>query len=118
MRLRVEKVDVLGWNKSYANFAGGWAQVGAGNKENNLSCTGYVIAYTGYPIFWCSKLQMEIALNTTEAEYVLLIQAMRNVIPFMKLMKDISCIFNVNLTKTELFCKVFEDKQSCTALMK
>ena len=30
----------------------------------------YVITYGGCSILWCSKLQMEITLSTTEAEYI------------------------------------------------
>jgi len=42
------------------------------------SCTGYVIMYASCPILWVSKLQTEIALHTTEAEYITLSQAMQD----------------------------------------
>ena len=48
---------------------------------------GYVITYAGCPVLWCSKLQTEIDLSTTETEYILLSKAMRKVIPFMGFMK-------------------------------
>ena len=51
--------------------------------------------YTGCPITWCSKLQTEIALSMTEADYVTLVQAIYKVIPFINLMKDIISTFNV-----------------------
>ena len=43
----------------------------------------------GIPVTWGSKLQTEIALSTTESEYIALSSAMSEVIPFMGLMKDI-----------------------------
>jgi hypothetical protein len=52
-----------------ADFAGGWTQADASNAENVLSRTGYVIMYASCPILWVSRLQTEIALSTTEAEY-------------------------------------------------
>ena len=70
------------------------------------------------PVLWCGKLQTKIDLNKTEAEIISLIQAMRNVIPFMALMKETSCILNIHLPKPQVFCKVFEDKQSCIAVAK
>ena len=51
--------------------------------------TGYVITDMGLPVLWCSKLQTYIALSTTEVEYISLIQAMREVIPFMDLKKEV-----------------------------
>ena len=70
-----------------ANFAGGWYQVCDNNAEIFISCLGYVITYTGCPVLWCSKLQKEITLSTTEAEYIMLRKVMHGVIPFMALMK-------------------------------
>ena len=73
-----------------ADFAGGWSSGDHTNPESVLSQTGFVISYAGCPIFWRSKLQTEIALSTTEAEYIALSQAMRDVIPFMTLMEEIN----------------------------
>ncbi len=56
-----------------ANFAGGWDPEDAENANYVYSCTGYVICYAGCPMFWQSKLQMEIALSTAEAEYIALL---------------------------------------------
>ena len=72
------------------NFAGGWSQADANNPEKVMSRTGYAIYYVGCPVLWSSKLQTEIALSTTEAKYIVLSSAMRDVIPFMFLMKEIS----------------------------
>ena len=68
---------------------------------------GYVKTYMGCPVLWCSKLRAEIDLSTTEAERLALIQAMREVIPLMALMKEECLIFDVHLPNSEVFCKVF-----------
>ena len=81
-----------------------------------MSCTGYVLTYLGCPLLWCSRLQTEIALRTTEVEYIALIQAMHKLINFTSLMKEASFIFYIHLPKLEFFCKVFEDDQSCIAV--
>jgi hypothetical protein len=48
---------------------------------------GYIITYAGCPMHWSSKMQTEIALSTTEAEYIALSQAMREVLPIIWLME-------------------------------
>ena len=99
-----------------SEFSVGWSQADSNNAENNMSHTGYIIMYAGCPVLWCSKLKLEIASSTKEAEYTAFIQAMSNVIPFMMLMKEISLIFDKHITKPEVFCKVFEDSQICIAV--
>ena len=96
-----------------AEFAGGWSSGDHTNPECVLSRTGFVIMYAGCPITWCSKLQTEIALSTTESEYIALSQAMREVIPFMNLMMEVGDIFKLHNPKPKLHCKVFEDNRSC-----
>ena len=81
-----------------------------------MSRTGCVIPYAGCPVLWCGKLQTEIYLSTIEVEYIALIQWMCDVIHFMALMKELSSIFDINLPKPEVFCKIFEDNQICIAV--
>ena len=101
-----------------ADFAGGWDKADSGNPEAVLSRTGYVLMYANCPVLWCSKLQTEIALSTTEAEYIALSQSMREVIPFMTLLQEIDKIFSINTNKARFHCKVFEDNNSCISLAK
>ena len=68
------------------DYAGGWDPADAMNAENVYSHTGYVIFYAGCSIFWQSKLQMEKALSTAEAEYIALSQALRETVPMTNLM--------------------------------
>ena len=69
--------------------------------------------YAGCSITWCSKLEKEIALSTTESEYIALSQAMREVIPFMNMMMEVADILKLHNPKPKLHCKVFEDNRSC-----
>ena len=96
-----------------ADFAGGWNSSDHANPECVLSHTGFVIVYAGCPIMWQSKLQTEIALSTTEAEYIALSQSLREVLPFMNLMKEIDDIFGIHNPSPKFHCKVFEDNLSC-----
>jgi hypothetical protein len=73
-----------------ADFAGGWGPSEADNADNVYSCTGFVIYYAGCPVFWQSKLQTEIVLSTAEAEYVLMLQALRETIPLATLMCEMN----------------------------
>ena len=77
---------------------------------------GYVITYARYTVLWCNELQTEIDLSKIEAEYIVLVQAMREVIPFMTFMKELSFIFDIYLPRPEVFCKVFEKNQNCIAV--
>jgi len=101
-----------------ADFAGGWNQADATNADAVLSRTGYVIMYAGCPLLWCSKLQTEIALSTTEAEYIALSQSLREVIPLMTLLKEIDGVFPIGIQKPKIHCKVWEDNNSCISLAK
>ena len=62
------------------------------------------LVYAGFTVLWCIKLQTENALSTKEADYIVFIQVMHNVIPFMVIMVEILFIFVIHLRKTEVFC--------------
>ena len=63
-----------------ADFSGGWASGEYSNTEAVLSHTSFAISYAGCPIYWCSKLQTEMCIRRTEAEYVALSMATIEVI--------------------------------------
>eukprot|EP00957_Ditylum_brightwellii_P146400 11147152-Ditylum_brightwellii.AAC.1 len=84
-----------------ADFAGGWNKVNAENPENIMSRTEFVIMYAGCPVLWQRKLQTEIAFSTAEVEYIALSSAMREVIPFMQLLTELSQGFDLDLPKPE-----------------
>ena len=88
-----------------ANFSGGWSQADADNEENVMSRTGYIIMYAGCPVLWCSKSQTQMISSTTEVENIALSQAMRKVVPFMEMMKEVYFMFDIHLPNPEVFCK-------------
>ncbi len=54
--------------------------VAAGTSQRGRVCTmsqsGWIIFYAGCPISWASKLQYQVALSTTKAEYIAMSQAL------------------------------------------
>jgi hypothetical protein len=74
------------------DFAGVWHQELAHLRDLCLSRTGFIIVLAGVPLHWLSKLQTKIALSSTEAEYIALIQCRRAFLPMRRTLKDIlSC---------------------------
>ena len=97
------------WNKDWAEY----------DKMTAQSQMGYVITYAGLPIIWNSKLQTEIALSSTEAEYIALSKALRQSIVIMNLLKE--CIQNdlpIKHSKAKIKCTAFEDNQGALKLAK
>jgi ATP-binding cassette subfamily B (MDR/TAP) protein 1 len=94
-----------------ADFAGNWNSEEAGEDDSTArSRYGYIIRYMGCPILWASKLQTEIALSSTESEFIGLSHALRTTIPLMELVKELkSHGFKMGSTKPKVHCQVFED---------
>ena len=73
--------------------------------------------FAGCPIIWMSKLQTEIALSTTEAEYIALSESLRHVIPVMNLCEE--CVergFLQDVIPPTIRCTVFEDNSGALEL--
>jgi hypothetical protein len=77
-----------------ADFAGLWHPSIADDPISIKSHTGYIITFANCPILWSSKLQTEVALSTTEAEYIALSQATRDLIPMKALLSEFSSATN------------------------
>ena len=67
---------------------------------------------------WHSKLQSEISLSTTEAEYIALSQSMRDTISLMVLIKELAEVLPIITEKSKVHNIVFEDNNSCIELVK
>jgi hypothetical protein len=109
-----------------ADFAGMWHHEYSKLWECAFSRTGYVITYCGCPVHWASKLQSEIALSTTESEYIALSMASRELLPLRHLVTEfhqhglfsapLSSPFSVTSTSTLEATTIYEDNASCVAL--
>jgi hypothetical protein len=97
-----------------ADWAGSWQDRSSNDPLSSHSRTGYVIKYAGCPIIWASKMQPLIALSTTEAEYIALSTALREVIAVMNLMEELKTRgFHLYHPTPKITCRTFEDNQSC-----
>ena len=76
-----------------ADFAGLWNVGDAQDPISVMSRTGFVICFAGCPLFWLSKLQSEVAISTTEAEYIALSQSLRDVILFLTFLSSFNVFF-------------------------
>jgi hypothetical protein len=92
-----------------ANYCGNWNPFASEDPSMAKSRSGYVITYLGCPLVWASRLQTIFALSTTEAEYIALSTALRDVIPMMDLLKEMKEMGHDVQTKPMVHCKLFED---------
>ena len=109
-----------------ADFAGWWHREFSELRDSVLSRSSYVISFCGCPVVWASKLQTEIALSTTESEYIALSTATCDLLPLWRILQDIH-----NLSFIKLSCnnpndtisspclppsKIVEDNNACITL--
>jgi hypothetical protein len=99
-----------------ADFAGTWTTATSHDPSSVKSRTGYVITFASCPVLWCSKLQSEIALSTTEAEYIALSQATRDLIPLRGLLTELSTTTKLIVGSTVAHSTIFEDNKGCVEL--
>jgi len=93
------------------------------NVENHTgpvcvkSCTSFVLLLGSCPLYWSSKLQMEVTLSMTKAEYITLSQAMRALLPLHSLLHEVGTkmdlsFSNVSVIKTQ----ILEDNNGALSL--
>jgi hypothetical protein len=92
-----------------ADFAGLYSYENAQDPVCVKSRTGYVMTLGDCPISWSSKLQTEIALSTTEAEYIALSASMRELLPLRRLITEIADHMKLKPPSVEIKSTVFED---------
>jgi hypothetical protein len=61
----------------------------AGDKDSRRSTTGYVFTIGGIAVSWISKLQKIVSLSTIEAEYVVAIDASKEMIWLQRFMEEL-----------------------------
>ena len=81
----------------------------AGDHQDRKSNSGFIFRLGG-PVSWCARKQQCVTLSSTEAEYVALSEACRELLWLLKLMEDVG----EKPTKSII---VREDNQSCIAML-
>ena len=92
-----------------AKFSCGWNQKEGKDTGSFLYQTGYTIYYENCPIIWVSQIQTEILLSTTEAEYITLNRAIKEVLPFFILMKGIEFVLELQEESPKVLCSILEN---------
>ena len=104
-----------------ADFTGGY-KYSPEYSDDAMTCfsrTGFIIWYAGCPLIWASKLQTTVALSTTEAEYIALSTALRDVIYVMQLINELKSFgIAIPFPTPTVRCKVFEDNVGAIELAK
>ncbi|KAL7474813.1 hypothetical protein ACHAW6_000767 [Cyclotella cf. meneghiniana] len=93
------------------DFAGNWnKEFAATDPSTAKSRSGWIMFYASCPIIWASKLQSQVALSTTEAEYIAMSMALCDVFLVMELIKEMrEHKFDIVNMQPCVYCKVFED---------
>ena len=100
-----------------ASFAGEWNKEWSEESSSVLSRTGYIVLYVNCPIIWSSKLQTQIALSTTESEYIAFSQSLRDVIPLINLLRELRNVIPQGERTPVIHCTVHEDNKGCIDLV-
>ncbi len=101
-----------------ADFSGNWNILFAPTDPSTAkSRSGWIVFYAACPLIWASKLQSQVALSTTDAEFIAMSMALRDVIPIMQLIDELrGRKFKVISTQPVVHCKVFEDNSGALEL--
>ena len=116
----IDKLDINKGSKVYAetNFASRFDRIVAEDPASVYSRTGFIIKYAGCPIIWKSKLQTKIALWATEAKYITLSTALREAIPIMHFLREVSAVMDIPECNKSMKCIVFEDNNGALEMAK
>jgi hypothetical protein len=101
-----------------ASFVGDWdPETADWDSETAKSRMGYIFMFAGCPILWTSRVQGEVALSTTESEYIAISHATREVLPLIELLDELQDKGVIEKeVKPVMRCKVFEDNSGAVEL--
>ena len=102
-----------------ASYLGDWNKATAINDPSTAKSRGaFVVKYAGVPIYWQSKILTQIALSTSEAEYLALSAATRYVLSTIYLLEEINNKVIKVTTSPTIYCKLFEDNTAAIEIAK
>ena len=70
----------------------------AGDKETRISITGYILFFMGVPFTWKSKSQKSVTLSSSEAEYLALSEAAKEIKFIYQLLQSIGIEIKLPIT--------------------
>jgi len=94
-----------------SNHSGAYSDADWGAGQDRKSIGGFVFLLNGGAISWASKKQTSIALSTTEAEYMAMTQASKEIIWLQVLIEELGA-----LTHIEQMSTLYGDNQGALAL--
>jgi hypothetical protein len=83
---------------------------------SSKSRTSYIITIAS-PILWPFKLQTEVALSATEAEYIALSQSTRDILPLHSLLLELSKATKLIVGSATASSTIFEDDKDVLSLL-
>ena len=89
----------------------------AGDPETRISVTGFIVYLMGVPVSWRSKAQRGVTLSSSEAEYVAISEAVKEIKFMYFLLQDIE--FDVELpivVKTNNIGTLFMSQNASTGI--
>ena len=92
-----------------ADFAGNWDPDETDDVDTARSRHGFCVKYANCIIHWKSQLQREIALSSTESEYTGLSYAIRDTIPIINLLDELTSRHKLPHANPTLHLRVYED---------
>ena len=101
------------------DFSGNWKKEESHKIDSARSRYGYIIRYNSCPIIWNSQLQSEIALSSTESEYIGISHGLCDAIPIMEILREMKALgFPIETTTSKIYCRVFEDNSGAIEMAK
>ena len=101
----------MGLRYGTSNLSGGYSDADWGSGEDRKSIGGFVFLLNGGAISWTSKKQSSIALSTTEAEYMAMTQAAKEILWLRVLLDELGAFNHITLMS-----KLNVDNQGALAL--
>ena len=92
-----------------ADFSGAHDEDSSEDTSIAHSRAGFVIKHATFTMTWKSKLQIEIALSTTEAKHAILSTALKEAMPTMQLLRELHVVMYVKDCDKSMMCIVFEE---------
>jgi len=99
-----------------ADFAGMYGHEKPTDPACAKSHSGFIILFAGVPILWQSRLQTETALSTMEAEVIALAACMRELIPIVDMVKELTQSVGLQAGDMNMNVSVHEDNSGALVL--